>query len=317
MAALFAAAAFDQYAPFSHLATTGDGSQVLFATGFRQRSTDQSLWVMLFRYGPRGFEILVERPCPAPFQYGAVCSIPSARISADGSGITHTGEDCCVGSGQRTCGGQVLLSRNGRWLVSFSSPNLMDFRPAEVANDGSLLFTNGTLLRASGVTEKTTAAGASAMDDAATIAAGETGGRVFVADIPSSHARFIGPGTRDDWQPRLSADGRWLLYLTRLGETPQAMFSRGDGSDWRQLTDFAEGVREAVLSGNGRVAWAVTGHNALVRIDTGSGAIDDVIAPSPVLLKAPVLGPGSLALIEGAGFPAEPTVTLDGRSPPV
>lgn len=79
----------------------------------------------------------------------------------------------------------------------------------------------------------------------------------------------------------------------------------------RQLTR-EEGIAEVALSGNGNVAFAVTCHGRMLRIDIASGAVSELIPRTPFITNPPLSGlhtyiydaiaPGSLIPLTGTGL---------------
>jgi uncharacterized protein (TIGR03437 family) len=127
--------------------------------------------------------------------------------------------------------------------------------------------------------------------------------RLYAADVVSQRSWQIGPDDRESYDGSISADGQWVLYISVIGTVPQLFFSRVDGSDWRQLTIGDEGVQDATLSHDGRVAFGVTGRGSLLRIDTASGAAQEWVGPTPRDLKlTAVPSPGSLNFLTGTGL---------------
>ena len=84
----------------------------------------------------------------------------------------------------------------------------------------------------------------------------------------------------------------------------------------RQLTHESEGISEVALSGDGRVAFAVTRLGRLLRIDASSGAVQEIVPRTPSLANSTlnslvgydVLTPGSLISLTGLGLSASSEV---------
>lgn len=96
------------------------------------------------------------------------------------------------------------------------------------------------------------------------------------------------PG-RSDSAPRISDDGSRILFLsTPLDrDDPQVFIVRPDGTMRRQITNDVDGIAEAVLSGNGRVAWVVTRTGRLLQLDLEAGTNRQMIGPVAAFLRAP------------------------------
>ena len=85
----------------------------------------------------------------------------------------------------------------------------------------------------------------------------------------------------------------------------------------RQLTREPEGFREVAISGDGRVAFAVTRSGRLLRIDVAPGGVTEGIPRTPWIVNAGVfraVAPGSLFALEGAGL-AEATTAASTPLP--
>jgi uncharacterized protein (TIGR03437 family) len=237
------------------------------------------------------------------------------------------------GTGDRTRPGPHLrISRNGRYSLIWSSRGAMGASPAaitdratgqtrtiegvfpregRIASDGSALSTTfGWLIHVDpvGIIRRPVESpgaghgfGGISLSDSGELAVYETmpRRRLFVLDVATSVTAQLGPDDRMSYGATLSNDGEWVLYISVIGETPQLFFSRPDGSAWRQLTASAEGVAEAAVSGDGRVAWVSTMAGRLLKIDTASGEISEILAP-PILDAAPGwITPGSLMHLNG------------------
>jgi uncharacterized protein (TIGR03437 family) len=140
--------------------------------------------------------------------------------------------------------------------------------------------------------------------------------RLFAMDLSSGRSWQIGPDDRDSYQPTLAADGSRIAYLSTLGDAPQLFVSRMDGSDWTQLTARADGIAEATLSGNGAVAFAVTGDGCILRIEVEGRLTKTLVEPTPVIDYVESTTPGSLTRVLGRGL-ANSTVTVDGMAAPI
>jgi len=107
----------------------------------------------------------------------------------------------------------------------------------------------------------------------------------------------------DNYQPVLSADGRRVLFLSADARTAQLFVVNRDGSGLRQPTADPSGIAEAVLSGDGKVAWLVTGAGRLFRVLVDTGEVTPVIGRTPFLdVPTAEAVPGSLFTLTGRGF---------------
>jgi uncharacterized protein (TIGR03437 family) len=106
------------------------------------------------------------------------------------------------------------------------------------------------------------------------------------------------------FRPSISNDGTLALYLaaSQSGQRPQIWLARTDGSPPRQLTNVPLGISDAVLAGFGKVALAVTGAGQLLRIDTATGAAEELISRTPIYSGDINLVPGSLMQLTGIGL---------------
>jgi uncharacterized protein (TIGR03437 family) len=129
--------------------------------------------------------------------------------------------------------------------------------------------------------------------------------RAFLIDVESGRLTET-PGTVS--RLSLSADGSYLLLL---GQDPnaekdvqrQAFLIRTDGSDQWQITIAREGVRDAVLAGDGHSVYAVTNLNAILRYDVDTGETEEIAPRSPFVDRAPTVGvPGSLLRLSGSAL---------------
>ncbi|MBI1357927.1 MAG: hypothetical protein GC160_26615 [Acidobacteria bacterium] len=145
--------------------------------------------------------------------------------------------------------------------------------------------------------------------------------RLRILDIATSESRTLVEGLGEFAEPHISADGARVLFRStcRFDDSgsvgpPQLFVVETDGSGLVQLTTAAEGVQSAVLSGDGLIAYAVTGLGRLIRIDVES-EVETELIPRTVTASSAGLGstafagpsaPGSLASLTGAGLVEEP-----------
>ena len=108
--------------------------------------------------------------------------------------------------------------------------------------------------------------------------------------------------------PSLTSDGSLVLFLSRANFSArnnaghlQAFLIGTDGSNLRQVTRPEDDVAAAVLSGDGRVAYAATSANQLLRISVSTGRVEEMIPPTPALARHALfdLAPGSLLTLPG------------------
>ena len=138
---------------------------------------------------------------------------------------------------------------------------------------------------------------------------------LYAHDLPTARNVRLhsGPSSGVDWfGPVLQHDGKRVLALDRDSlDLPRQwlLLADTDGSALRRFAFREEGYREATISGNGKVIFAVTWWNAIVRIDAETGEVREIIPPSPFIAnRTGALRPGAENRITGARF-AESTLT--------
>jgi uncharacterized protein (TIGR03437 family) len=349
------------HAQFSGLTTTNDGSRLFFASPLRQRGTDQGLWSKIFRIDATGAALVasVAPDSPGPPTNPYVLTQP--QVTGDGSLLIYLGTLYCgEGSscflseqhsstllntitGQTTpVGASAAISRNGRYLASYSSGNVFgplfvltdrtqsttvfqgDFSPdtVSIAADGTTALTGGSglqLIKGGMLTTLLTAdVTAAGIDDGATTILYETRipHRLYVLDLNTMATQQLGPNDGHSFQGTLSADGQWVAYLSTLGANPQVFISRTDGSDWKQLTARKDGAVDVTLSGDGSTVFAITGDQSILRIDAATGATTTLVGPTPTISFTMATTPGSLATLQGARL-AHTSITMAGMSAPI
>jgi uncharacterized protein (TIGR03437 family) len=113
----------------------------------------------------------------------------------------------------------------------------------------------------------------------------------------------LGPSGKDIYQTVVSGDGQSVIYVSTVNTVAQLFMIRTDGSGLRQLTNVPEGIAigSATLSGNGKIAFAVTNIGALLHIDTQAGDTQQLAAPVPYIENSSgAHAPGSLVFVKGA-----------------
>lgn len=342
---------------FRDLATTADGSRLFFISSLRQHGTVQPPFPKVLALDGVGVSLVYQPPVPGPEPYNQY-SVGPLQTAGDGTWAVYGTQRNCTGgsscflneqrgavlvtaAGTETLGANARFSRDGRWLLTYSSPGVMvsylwrtDRRtgvradltavarpgsaPAVALSGAVLIPAFDKLLLWDGGAARTLAGGVTTavMDDAATTVIYQQRGaeRLRVIDVASGAVWPLGPDDRGNFAPVLSADGAWVLYLSRIAGKPQVFFSRRDGSDWRQLTDLAAGVKEATLSADGRVAWVAAGDGAVLRIDARSGAAEQRIEPTPVVSSPAYGAVGSAVIAGGSGLAAVTEARIGGRA---
>ena len=103
----------------------------------------------------------------------------------------------------------------------------------------------------------------------------------------------------------ISGDGTFLTYLSPVdGITGLQLFvARPDASDVWQITSYPEGVREAVISGDGGIVFLVLESNRILRYDVNSGSMQELSPRVAYEYSNYVVGVrGSLVTIFGTGL---------------
>ena len=244
--------------------------------------------------------------------------------------------------------GVGLMSRSGRYLASSSITEidapwyfqLTDLssdttlyqtrtiiNAAAIADDGTTilgdassayLFQDGQLrnLATSGpLTEAAIDAGA-----ATAVLGIQTSSQVrtlFGLNLATGAQWQISPANTDSYHASLSANGAWVLYLSQAGSAVQIFFGPSNAARPAvQLSQIPSGVKEAILSGDGRYAFVTTGEGALLRIETASGTSQTRIEPTPSFTLQNCAAPGSLNFLTGTGLGAA-SVEIAGLSAPI
>ena len=102
----------------------------------------------------------------------------------------------------------------------------------------------------------------------------------------------------------ISNDGNLVAYVAvpGIGQVAQVLTIHPDGTGNAPLTSFPLEVDEAVIAGGGGTVFAVTG-SRVVAIDSLSGAVQELIGPTPVCNAGFLaLIPGSILPIRGSGM---------------
>jgi len=227
----------------------------------------------------------------------------NARVSRNGRYILQFGgtgyqaanwlNDLSTGAAQPIQGGRVLSPGARQPLASNGAVLLVD----SLSEKRQLL-----LWRQEGLEKLPNSAATpveAVIDDRAAKVAYESAGfntepKLFLIDVASGRETLLAVGPRPESQeqafqpwflPMLSNDGRLLLYHA-LDETTgarQVFLARTDGSGRQQLTRAAEGIAEAILSGNGNLVYAVTRLGRLLRISVSSGQTAELIPRTPLI----------------------------------
>jgi len=270
------------------------------------------------------------------------------------------------GQAALTTDGHVILSPNGKWALGVAKPlwspfnefklfdltngkpysvlssdseaSFMNWRDAGIADDGTAVVPaagEGLLLLRAG-SSKTTFVRAGG-DSAAINAAGSV---IVWQDVfallyaarttdPSSKVLLANalPGSR----PHLSDDGNRVMFLSapNTAKIPQAFTITSSGTGCRQVTSEPDGIADAVLSGSGRIVWAVTRAGRLLQIDTDTGRRVQYTDPLAAFLQPPYLpdapfpptvqsAPGDMLTLPASVMPGEKiAITMNGQAVPI
>ncbi|MCL5742971.1 MAG: hypothetical protein M1541_03445, partial [Acidobacteria bacterium] len=113
--------------------------------------------------------------------------------------------------------------------------------------------------------------------------------------LPDGNDAVLATGAASSYTASITNAGDLVLYVDK-----QVFAIRPDGTGRKQLTNAADGITAAVVSGNGNLAYAVTGTGRILRIDLAAGGIEELVGRTPVITS--VVGaavPGSMNFIKG------------------
>ncbi|MBZ5728336.1 MAG: hypothetical protein LAP87_25555 [Acidobacteriia bacterium] len=205
---------------------------------------------------------------------GAITSLPFAVFIADAQAITSDGRVVFDSDLQGTV---MLWSESAPPLV-FSGLISLDSSPPIVSDDGVWIFAQDT----AGLVSINVATGVRTM----LVPAAEPQGAVA---LPAGFSS--------------SRDGSVVLALApSIADPPQAVIVHPDGTGLRRLTSEKQGISTAVISGDGKVAYAVTRDGELLQIDVATGDTRRLARQSVVTLVQGAPVPGSLNTVQGAGL---------------
>ncbi|MCU1238506.1 MAG: hypothetical protein JWP63_6473 [Candidatus Solibacter sp.] len=126
-----------------------------------------------------------------------------------------------------------------------------------------------------------------------------SGNRQRLAQLaPDSKINFL-----DQINHQISNDGSRVLYVWPSQNT--MVWYWQTGANPRPLAQADEGFLSAVLSGDGRIAWALTATGRLLRITIDTGTTDEVLPALPPRLDWGYAGtaPGSAMIFRGGSSP--------------
>ncbi|MBN8732649.1 MAG: hypothetical protein J0L64_19055 [Acidobacteria bacterium] len=144
-----------------------------------------------------------------------------------------------------------------------------------------------------------------------------TGYELYLTDGQGSTHTLLGrAGANDAFQPSFSNHGT-LLYLVGGEDGLRQPVLAEPGAGPRTLATIPSGVTQAILSGNGELAWLATGKGQLLRVRTADGVADEIIAETPILRSGSFFAyPGSVIRLNGTGLDESTRVDLEGLALP-
>jgi uncharacterized protein (TIGR03437 family) len=301
---------------------------------------------------------------------GELYSFTAVELSADGKTLAAPGFRWSTGqchgagaatllrssSGTQEINGRLRLSANGRWAIvdttgsafgqtsgafldlatgartDFQMPTLggLQFPVGRaIADDGTAVFVFGghTYIGRPGGTPQQSAVGYP-------LAISATGTRllylsdsVHLIDLPTQHDEQLGT-TATTAAATLSDDGSRAAFL----QNQRLFIADFGGTGARQTGSVSETLTFAILSGNGRIAYATTTTGGLVKIAVDTGMTTEIVGRTPNIdFTGGSVDAGMFTTISGVGFSDQSysvsaplpltlggvTVTVDGRLVPI
>lgn len=142
-----------------------------------------------------------------------------------------------------------------------------------------------------------------------------SGERIAVAPMPWKDFRAMSESFANPVWDRSGAKLLYQKFDERNHAVEIALWDAASRESQTLLTN-EEGFRSAVISDDGKIVWAATVSNRLLRLDLLTNEIDEILPPLGSLTRGPDGNavPGSAILIRGAGF-AMTDLVLDGDVP--
>ena len=180
-----------------------------------------------------------------------------------------------------------------------------------VASNGAVLLSPGHIFAEGALRTVFLAGSAVGMDDSGATVVSESArppgsaapGSIFVLDVASHRQWPVSPADSDSRFAAISNDGQRVLYLSGPPLSRKLFVTTRDGSETRQLASLPEGIAAATLSGDGRVAFALTEKSAILRVNIDTGQTEQWLPPLPrIFFTTDVMAPGSAYVLTGEGL---------------
>jgi uncharacterized protein (TIGR03437 family) len=217
------------------------------------------------------------------------------------------------------------LETGARTPVSIAPPMFPQFAAVSstggrvIANDGTAILgtTDGSTHYGGYLITPTDGAQAFPVADALPVAIDAAGakvvyqrqGGVYLLDLHSLTSTTLIPAGQAAAEFRMSDDGWRLLYN---GGGQVHVVDTATGAD-RALTNAPAAITDVTISGDGKIAYAVTGVGRLLKISVDDGSTTEVIGHTPYLLPYnPTVMAGFTAQLFGSGLA---DTTINGTVP--
>lgn len=302
---------------------------------------------------------------------GKLYTFAGVELSSDGATLAAQGRDWTAGqchgagaatllrrpTGTRDVNGTLRISANGRWAVvdtafsvfSQATVSIRDLQTGASADFtlptiGGVQFAAGRTIADNGTAVLIEAGRAYLAKPDGTqqpfpngypLAISANGNRILyltdsahLIDLPTGQDEQLGAAGQSGTTGSLSDDGNRAVFV----QNQQLWVADFGGGGARQVSSEPDGVVSATLSGNGRVAYAVTGAGRLVKVAVDTGVATQIIGRTPdVSSTGGAVDAGMSTTIGGHAFAdqtytaAAPlpltlggvTVTVDGRVVPL
>jgi uncharacterized protein (TIGR03437 family) len=284
---------------------------------------------------------------PEASRDGSVAIYTSARgcygstLCESSMSFQSTNQTTIVGlaGGAMKVNGAGRISGNGRYLlltVTLSPPSAsaLDLQTGQsqtldpsigslalgtgrvVADDGTIVASQGSLLIAKGPSKQTIQFPGANAQQAAIDSSGQI--VVYTQYTPSAASRYtihlynvaqqvdttlFSQG--DSTSPCVSADGTRAMFVSTASGLPQIWVVNTDGTGASQVSSDPTGVLTAVMSDDGQTAWYLSGSGRVIQLDLNSGAGQERIGRTPFLPPGGLPNrtePRSQFVVNGVGF---------------